>query len=336
MLSQGCPSSFFGNTTRVFAAGGLMMLLHAFSGIFSLLLVVALGYWLAERGWFSESCVKMLPRLVTNVALPPFLGCTIISSFQRDQLAHMFYGAILPLFVMIALFLLAWRAGKALGIEKRHFGLFCASVSNPNTIFIGIPVNQALFGPQALQYVLLYYFASTLFFWTVGNWFISRDEGARNPDSANGRAFEWQKIISPPLMGFIAGLAVVLFEWKVPGFIFRAASITGELTTPLALLFIGITLQKIGFRSMRPRKDLVLALCGRMIVSPLLMWLALRLVSLPPLMGNVFVIQSALPVLLQVAILGAYYGTDPEFGSIMVSASTILAVFTVPVIMWLL
>ena len=313
------------------------MLLHAFAGIFSLLIVVAIGSWLSSRGWFSESCIKMLPRLVTNVALPPFLACTIISTLQHEQLAHMLYGALLPLCLMIFLFALAWLTGRATGVSKKHFGLFCAAVSNPNTIFIGIPVNQALFGPQALQYVLLYYFGSTLFFWTVGNWFISRDQGASNPDAPPGKkSLEWQKIISPPLLGFICGVSIVLLEWQPPSFLFQAASITGELTTPLALLFIGITLQKTGLRRLKPNRDIIMALFGRMVASPLLMWLLLQFASLPPLMGKVFIIQSSLPVILQLAILSAYYRTDPEFGSIMVSASTLLSALTVPIYMWLL
>lgn len=314
------------------------MLLHAFGGIFSLLIVVSLGYWLSARGWFSPAGVRMLPRLVTNVSLPPFLACTIISSLDASHLAHMLYGVLAPLLAMTLLFALAWAAGKATHVSKRHFGLFCASVSNPNTIFIGIPVNQALFGPDSLQYVLLYYFGSTLFFWTVGNWFISRDQtapGAEIP-SASRKAFAWQKIISPPLIGFFIGVSIILLEWQPPDFIFRAASIIGELTTPLALVFIGITLQNMGLRNLRFTRDINLALAGRMIVSPLLMWTLLLFIPLPDLMGKVFIIQSALPVLLQVAILSAYYRTDPQFGSIMVSASTIMAALTVPVFMLLI
>lgn len=314
------------------------MLLHAFGGIFSLLMVVSLGYWLSARGWFSPSCVKMLPRLVTNVSLPPFLACTIISSLDASHLAHMLYGVFVPLLVMVLLFALAWMFGKATHVSKRHFGLFCASVSNPNTIFIGIPVNQALFGPDSLQYVLLYYFGSTLFFWTAGNWFISRDQPAPGEEitATARRNFEWQKIISPPLIGFFIGVSIILAEWQPPDFIFRAASIIGELTTPLALIFIGITLQTMGLRNLRLTRDISYALAGRMIASPLLMWLTLLFIPLPALMGKVFIIQSALPVLLQVAILSAYYRTDPQFGSIMVSASTILAALTVPIFMLLI
>lgn len=310
-----------------------MAFLHALAGIFSLLIVVATGFLLARLGWFGQETRRLLPRLVTNVALPPFLACTIISSFQRDSLMHMLYGAVLPFAAMIMLFALAWLAGRAMKVDKRHFGLFCASVSNPNTIFIGIPANMALFGPDALPYVLLYYFASTFFFWTVGNYFISRD---KSRDQARDSAFHWQKIISPPMYGFLCGLGCVCLDFTPPGFLFQAARIIGEMTTPLALLFIGMTLEAMPLAKLRLSRDTGCALFGRMVVSPLLMWLLLPMFSLPPLMGKVFVIQSSLPVLMQVAILSAYYNTDPDYGSIMVSLSTILCAITIPIWMAIL
>lgn len=310
-----------------------MVFLHAFAGIFSLLLVVAMGWLLSSRGWFSESTCKLLPRLITNISLPPFLACTIIADMPRTNLPQMFYGSLLPLLSITIMFAIAFAIGKFMHVSKRRFGLFCACIANSNTIYIGIPVNLALFGPNSLPYVLLYYFPSTFFFWTVGNYFISRDE---SPGHAKDSAFHWQKIISPPMYGFITGLLVICLDCQVPDFIFQAARIIGEMTTPLALIFIGITLQKMDFSRLHLHKDIVIAALGRMVASPLLLWALLPLFPLPPLAGKVFVIQSSLPVLMQVAILSAYYDTDPDYGSIMVCFTTILCIITVPVYMALL
>lgn len=310
-----------------------MVLLHAFAGIFSLLLVVATGFLLARLGWFPKPCRKLLPRLVTNVSLPPFLGCTIVSSFNRDSLLPLLYGSVAPLLAMALLFAAAWPIGRALRVPASRFGLFCACISNPNTIFIGIPVNIALFGQDALPYVLLYYFPSTFFFWTVGNFFIARDESRSH---ARASAFQWQKIISPPMYGFLTGLTIVCLNLEVPDFIFDAARITGEMTTPLALIFIGVTMAAMDFSKLRFSRDISAALLGRMVASPLLMAALVRIFDLPALMGKVFIIQSSLPVLMQVAILSAYYDTDPDYGSLMVCLSTILSIITVPVYMTLL
>ena len=319
-----------------------MVLLQAFGGVLSLLLVVGVGYVLAGRGWFPPAGRGLLPRLVTNGALPPFLMCTILRSFGREDLWHMLQGTLLPLLAMVLMYALAYVVGRAAGVERRHFGLFCACVSNPNTIFIGIPVNMALFGEEAVPYVLLYYFASTSFFWTVGNYAISRDErapGAAAPQPAGeghpgGR--RRKALVSAPVFGFLAGVSLALLHVELPGFLLEAARLVGSLTTPLALIYIGVTLHEMDLRHLRVTRDMALALTGRMAVSPLLVWALLPLFGLPPLMGKVFVMQASLPVLMQVAILSGYYNTDPEFGSLMVSLSTLACAVTIPVYMLLL
>lgn len=317
-----------------------MVLLQAFGGVLSLLLVVGVGYVLAGRGWFPPTVRGLLPRLVTNVALPPFLMCTILRSFGREDLGHMLQGTLLPLLAMVLMYALAWAVGRAAGVERRHFGLFCACVSNPNTIFIGIPVNMALFGEEAVPYVLLYYFASTSFFWTVGNYAISRDErapGAAAPETAGQPGGRRRRVlVSAPVYGFLAGVALSLLHVELPGFLLEAARLVGSLTTPLALIYIGVTLHEMDLSHLRITRDMELALTGRMVVSPLVVWALLPLFGLPPLMGKVFVMQASLPVLMQVAILSGYYNTDPEFGSLMVSLSTLACAVTIPVYMLLL
>ena len=49
----------------------------------------------------------------------------------------------------------ALLVAKVTRVDRRHFGLFCASFTTSNTVFIGLPVNLALFGDAAAPYVLL-------------------------------------------------------------------------------------------------------------------------------------------------------------------------------------
>lgn len=138
------------------------------------------------------------------------------------------------------------------------------------------------------------------------------------------------------MLGFLAGFLLALLEVEPPRVILDAARLVGGLTTPLALIFIGVTLQGMELRRLHLTRDMLLALAGRMVASPLLMWALLPFFGLPELAGRVFVMQASLPVLMQVAILSGYYGTDPEFGSLMVSLSTLACAVTIPVWMVLL
>ena len=276
-----------------------MVFLHALQGILSLQIIVSIAYVLARKGWFSPETQILLPRLVTTVALPSYLFYTITHSFGRDDLVHLIYGSIFPLFSILLTFAVALLVAKITRVERRHFGLFCASFTTSNTVFIGLPDNEALRGSATLL------------------------DNVRH-------------IFSPPMLGFLAGLAMTLLGLRLPEFVQEALRYMGNLTTPLALIFIGICLYKMDLRHLHLSRDLVLALLGKLVICPLILAGMLHFVELPELMEKVFIIQAGLPCMMQISILGAVYKTDAPFGALLVSLSTVLSVITIPVAMTLL
>lgn len=307
-----------------------MLFSKALEGILSLLLVVVVGFFLAKKKKIPANALQSIPGLITNISLPALLLNTILRNFHSDDLLGSLYCSLAPLCVMALVFTIAWFFGKIFSVQRSHLGLFCACSSNPNTIYIGVPVSVALFGPDTVHYVLLFYLASTTFFWTVGNYAISRDAG-KNTRVINRHSLA--KFFSPPMITLFFSMSLVMLDIRLPSFFMEGTKTLGYITTPLALIFIGAKLAELEWRQLRVTRDIAMALTGRMVLSPFLMWLILPYFDLPPVMGKIFVIQASLPVLMQAAILSAYYGADSEYGSIMVSLSTILAAITVPVCM---
>ena len=302
--------------------------------VLSLFLIGLVGYVLARRGWFSPETKAMLPRLVTLITLPPYLFANIVATFNRDELTHLVYGSIVPMISVITVFLISLGLAKLLRVPRGRWGVFCAGLATSNTIFIGLPVNVALFGAEALPHVLLYFFANTTFFWTVGNYCLSID-GDRPPEKVLSLATA-KRIFSPPLMGFFVGVILVMLEFRPPGFFMDAANYIGGLTTPLAIIFIGITMASVSFKDLKPDRDVLALLIGRVTISPLIIYGLIRLFPLPPLMAKVFIIQASLPVISSAALLAGYYGTNVRYASIAVSLSTLFMLVSVPVYMVLL
>ncbi len=299
--------------------------------VLSLFLIALVGFVLAKRGWFSPETKAMLPRLVTIVTLPPYLFLNIVKTFNSEQLHLLVSGALVPASSMIISFGIAYGLARLMKVRRERLGLMTVSSATSNTIFIGVPVNISLFGEEALPYVLLYFFANTTFFWTVGNYFLSRD-GDRSPEKVLSLA-TLKRLFSPPLMGFALGVLVVLSEIRLPSFLADALSYLGSLTTPLAILFIGITLAGVSLKNLKPDRDVLVVLLGRFVLSPLIIITLMQFVFLPPLMAKVFIIQATLPVVSSAVLLAGYYRTDPQYASVIVSLSTVLSIFTIPLFM---
>ncbi|MDR2161901.1 MAG: AEC family transporter [Desulfovibrio sp.] len=309
----------------------LAVVLNAVQCVLTLVIIGGTGYILARLGWFSADARALLPKLVTQVGLPPCMFYTVIHSFSRDALFHFAYGLLVPAVSILLTFGLSLPLAALLRVPARRRGIFRVSCAFSNTIFIGLPVNLALFGQEALPYVLLYYFANTTFFWTLGNAFIARD--ADKGGTAVFSRASLRAILSPPMLGFLLGILVLLLEVPMPSFLDNAARYLGDITVPLIIMSLGISLQGSRLRLIFPGKELAGILAGRFLISPLTIILLALVLPLPDLMRQVFIIQSSLPVGASVAILAAYHKTEPEFGSLAVSSSTLLSLITIPVFM---
>ena len=304
---------------------------HALETVLTFFVIGCIGFILAKRGWFQVESQLMLSRLVTIVALPPLLLYNISSSFTRDELLHLLYGSLVPFTSISFTLCLGWLAARVFNVPHSRRGVFCASFSFSNTIYIGLPVNLALFGEGALPYVLLYYIGHTVLFWTVGNYAIAADGEKENEKLLSLGTLK--KIFSPPLLGFFVGLALVLLDVRLPVFLANTAKYLGNLTTPLVIMSIGITLQGMGLSKIKLSRELLLIFLGRFVISPLVIIAIAWVVPLPDLMWRVFIVQSSLPVVSSMALLASYYKSDSEFAAVTVSSTTLLSLITVPLFM---
>ena len=198
-------------------------------------------------------------------------------------------------------------------------------------------MNLALFGEAALPYVLLYYFANTTFFWSIGNYMLAASgEAVVEGTVKKERIFSLatlKRIFAPALVGFLVGVALVFADVKLPAFVADTTRYLGSLTTPLILISLGITFQGMRLADMKLNRELALVLAGRIAVSPLMVILFSWLVPLPDLMRKVFIIQASLPAISSAAVLAGYYRSDEKFTTMTILSSTLLAVVTIPLFM---
>lgn len=311
-----------------------MIVLHALESILSIIIMITLGYILTAKGWFREETSKLFSRLVTIIALPPFMVWNLVSTFDREKLLAVRSGLIIPFLSMLVCFGLSWIIARLIGVDYQRRGTFQTMFFVSNTIFIGLPVNLALFGHDSIPFVLLYYIANTVLFWTIGMYGISQDG---DQDCANIISLATvKKIFSPPLLGFLVAVILILVEVKLPAFILDTCRYLGNLTTPLSMLFIGIAINAVKLHQIKINKDMIAIMAGRFIISPVSVILLATIFPIPDLMKKVFVMQAAMPVMTQTSIVAKAYGADAEYAAVMTTVSTLLAAIFIPLYMLIL
>ncbi|HTX72987.1 MAG TPA: AEC family transporter [Rectinemataceae bacterium] len=313
-------------------------MLKALESVLAVLVMIGLGFFLARRGRIGAEAASLLSRLVVSIALPAYMVANLMSGYDRAKIIAMLPGLPVPFLVMLAGFALGQLIAAAARIPASRRGSFVSMFALSNTIFIGLPVNLVLFGDVSLPYVLLYYIANTTLFWTIGVYGIARDGAIRSGGPAPRVLSKdsLRRVLSPPLVAFLVTTVLIMAGLRLPDFLLGIARTVGNMTTPLSMIFIGITIAAIDWKSARPGMDAVLLLVGRFVISPLLLVLAVKWSDLPSLMKRVFLIQASMPAMTQSSIVARAYGADAEYAGLLTSITTVASLVTIPLYMALI
>ncbi len=305
-------------------------MLAALLSVLTIFLVLGAGFLFARRGIFGPSAGELFPRTVIHLALPAMMLVELTTNFQRGDLLHAGRALVVPAAATICTALIAPWVARLAGVAEGRRGTFAAMFTASNTIFIGMPVNLALFGHQAVPSVLLAYAVNVTYFWTFGAHAIEGDTGRPLPIFSKDHL---SKILTPPFLAFLGGVAMVLLGLRLPGFLHATLKMLGAMTTPLSLLFMGVTFAGISLRELRPSRDMAALFLGRFLLAPALVYAFHWLLPLPPLMVKVFMLQAAMPAITQAALVARTRGADHRYATILISATNLASLAVLPLYM---
>ena len=314
-----------------------MIFLTSLGSIFPIIVMIAIGYILRKRHWFHHTFSENVSKLITNVALPCSIFYSVLKYLDMNVLKELSNRLIFTFASVIIGYVTAYIVIKIFKIRRGRRGVFYNAVVNANTIFIGLPLNMALFGEQASKYYLMYYITNTISIWTLG-YILLENDSTEEKESKGG--FNPKKLLSPPLIAFVAAFIVLVLGISVPKPLVETTKYLGNIVTPLALLYIGIVLADAGLHSINFDLDTILALLGRFVFSSIVMVVLLKVagqfMQQDSLEIKTFVIQSAAPVFAALPILTNQTEGDIEYATNVVTTSTILFVVVIPVLMMFL
>lgn len=314
----------------------MSLFLTSITSIIPIIAIIVLGYILQVKGWFGDAFGPNLSRLIMNVALPASIFVSVMKYLTLDKLISL-SGGLLYTFVAFKLgYIVAYIAVVLFKVRPGRRGTMINTFVNANTIFIGLPLNVALFGDQALPYFLIYYITNTISTWTLGVYLMTSD--SKSGQSKETTKFDWKKLLPAPLVGFLVALLFLILRISIPDFATNTLTYVGNIVTPLSLIYIGIVLAKAGLNTIAFDKDTIVTLVGRFILAPLIMLLVLKFFSpnMPTVEFKTFMIQSATPALAVLPILANQGKGDVEFSTNVVTLSTVLFIVVIPILQTLL
>ena len=299
----------------------------------SLFIYIIVGYVIVKLQVITKEFAAGISRFVMSICLP----CLILGTFQTDYSSDLLAAAgktyLFSVIAYAASILIGYATARLFAIGKKARGVWVYSAVFPHQAFMGWPVMTAVLGSDSLFFATFANMAFASFAYTYGVWLMKT---TGTPDeSSQDRPF-WKEMLTPINAAILIGLILFITGLRIPAPVQSAVKGMADLTTPLAMIFVGTILARTPLRQVLADRRVYLMSLLRLILIPGLILLALRPLSLPPLAFGAVVLSHAMPVAGFAAIYAGAYGNDVEFASSLVSVSSLLSVITIPLFVLML
>ena len=294
----------------------------ALKNISVLVICMAMGFAAKKGKIIDEKGIPMLSAILVNISLP----CLMLMSMQREFEFSLLKSSMMVIFITLILhmgeWVVAFIATKLLKADVDESVIWTFSLIFANMSYMGIPVIESMYGADILFYASMINMVFNIFVFTLGIKLMQKDS------KVNIKAIFLNKPIVATMLGFLMFISSI----KIPELFSKPLLMLGNMTTPLSMIIIGAILASNDLKTVFSGWKVYVVAFLRLLGIPLLLLVILRLFIEDEMLVTVLVMLSAMPVAAITAIFAAEYNRSPALGSKMVFITTVLSVFTIPVV----
>ena len=297
-----------------------------FDVMLTLFAIVVVGYLAGKTGYMGGIFDKRLSKLIIDISCPAL----ILSSSMTGQLPDRRY--ILPLLAIsiityIVLAAVALAVPRFLTSRSENEGPVGFALMFGNVGFMGYPVVASIFGHEAVFYAAVLNVVNTFAVFTIGTTLIT----GRN--EVEGSRFQKKVLYSTPMLAVYLTMLIVAFQVdNVPGWVSGPLTMIGNITVPAALLIIGSSMSHLPMRALLGNRTVYVTTLFRLALLPLAVHLLCSQLGFDSFVVNINTIVIAMPVATYGTILCLRHGKDTAFITEVTFITTLLSMFTIPLL----
>ncbi|HHW7507181.1 TPA: AEC family transporter [Mannheimia haemolytica] len=295
--------------------------------ILQLTLMVLLGYLIVKTKLLKSEHSYPISVIGLYIISPAML----ITAFQVDYTTEILNGLYLAFLISVllngVLILLGWLLKRALKLDNIEQAT--AIYSNSGNLII--PIVASLFGNEWVIYSTAFIVVQNVLFWSHLRLLIC----------GKGNVPFRKMIFNINIIAIVIGMMLFLLHIKLPATIANTLSTLGHMLGPLAMLVAGMLIAAIPFKEIITDKRIYLVAFLRLIFIPLILLAVIKLGGFASWIENgktvvmITFLATISPSAATATQMAVAYGQDAKKASAIYGVTTLLCVFTMPLIIWL-
>ena len=286
-----------------------------------LFVMIGIGYICGKKQILSKEAIAGITDLVLFIVTPS----VIIHTFQREFDAALLEGLLFALIAAVGIHLLNILLAKLVirheKTEREKVMRCCIVFSNCG--FMALPLQSALLGDLGVFYGAAYIAVFNVFAWSYGLISMSNDKSGLSVKSI---------LLNPGVSGVVIGLIFFLGSIQLPEIIAKPVEYIASLNTPLPMLVIGYHLSTASFVEYKKDMKFYITLLSRLLIAPIITLFGLLVFGLKGDLLISCMISASTPVAALTVMFAHRFGQDSKIAVSLASASTILSIVTLPLI----
>ena len=290
--------------------------------IFSLFLIMFMGYAVVHWGLLHAEDSKTL-SLISLYLISP---CVIISAFQVQYTPDVLHGLLLALAAAVLLHVGIIVVVNLLGHALHLDAVEKASMIYSNAGNLIIPIVTAVLGKEWVIYSSAFLSVQLFLLWSHAKSMLCGE-----------KSFALKKVLTNiNMIAILAGAALFLLHIQLPAVIEDSLDMVGSAIGPISMIILGMLMAGMNFKKILGYRRLWLVTALRLVGIPLAAVALLKLSGLAYLVpdGQTILLVSLLatctPSASTITQMAQIYGKDADYASAINVVTTLLCIFTMP------
>lgn len=304
----------------------------ALGSITVLFLLILIGFILRKTNLVTQNAQKDITNLVLYAMLPATIVKTMTKTIEEDTIDMLKLMILITLISYVFITILSLLVAKRFRLPENQKDVLFAGMSFANITFMGLPVQEAVFGEDAVFFTILSQIVIfEVYCWSIGLSFLEKHKkGGKFHISLK------EVLKKPGVVACILGLLLMFFQIKLSPMMENFVDLLGKGTSPVAMIAVGFMLANSDIKKAIRNKYLYISSFVKLIVIPLSMIAILYLLNIRGLVMAIPVIEMAMPTAAYLAMLSAVADNDTALASEQIFISSLLSLVTIPLIVGIL